>query len=76
MPRIKVNSLKYADRRKRDPYKVSHTSIMNSPNNNRRSFITTLGAIAATPLLGRDYGPDAPPVRYPEPDVVTLEPSF
>ncbi len=49
---------------------------MNSPNTNRRSFLTTLGAIAATPLLGRDYGPDAPPVRYPEPDVIALEPSF
>jgi len=43
---------------------------------NRRTFLTTLGAIAATPLLGRDYGPDAPPVRYPEPDVIALEPSF
>lgn len=49
---------------------------MISPKTNRRSFITTLGAIAATPLLGRDYSSDAPPVRYPEPDVIALEPSF
>jgi len=49
---------------------------MNLSKTNRRSFITTIGAVAATPLLGRDYGPDAPPVRYPEPDVIALEPSF
>lgn len=49
---------------------------MSSPKSNRRTFLTTLGAIAATPLFGRDYGPDAPPVRYPEPDVIALEPSF
>ncbi len=49
---------------------------MKTTPQNRRSFITTLGALAATPLLGRDYGPGAPPVRYPEPDVIALEPSF
>lgn len=42
----------------------------------RRSFFAALGAFAATPLLARDFGPAAAPVRYPEPDVLTLEPSF
>ena len=42
----------------------------------RRSFLTTLGALAAAPLLARDYGPGAAPVRYPEPDVMVLDPAF
>lgn len=42
----------------------------------RRSFLTALGALAATPLLARDFGPGAAPVRYPEPDVVVLDPAF
>ena len=42
----------------------------------RRSFITALGALAASPLFARDYAPGAAPVRYPEPDVVVLDPSF
>lgn len=46
------------------------------PNASRRSFLTALGTLAATPLLARDFGPGAPPVRYPEPDVVALEPAF
>ena len=47
-----------------------------STTQTRRSFLTSLGAFAAAPLLTRDYGPSAPPVRYPEPDVIVLEPSF
>ncbi len=42
----------------------------------RRSFITAMGALAASPLLARDYSPGSAPVRYPEPDVVVLDPSF
>ena len=42
----------------------------------RRSFLTSLGALATAPLLARDFGSGAAPVRYPEPDVVVLEPSF
>jgi gluconolactonase len=40
----------------------------------RRSFLTTLGTLAAAPLLARDYSRGAAPVRYPEPDVVVLDP--
>ena len=46
----------------------------------RRSFITTLGTLAAAPLLSksdaRDFGKSAAPVRYPEPDVIALEDAF
>ncbi len=34
----------------------------------RRSFLTTLGSLAAAPAFARDFGPGAPLVRYPEPD--------
>jgi gluconolactonase len=42
----------------------------------RRSFLTTLGTLAAAPLLARDFGKNAAPARYPEPDVIALEDSF
>lgn len=45
----------------------------------RRSFLAmTAGAlgVAATTALGRDFGPHAQPVRYPDPDIVTLDPRF
>ncbi len=47
----------------------------NTPTS-RRTFLTSLTALAATPLLARDFGPGAAPVRYPEPDVITLDPAF
>lgn len=42
----------------------------------RRELLATTAASAAlvgAKALGRDYGPDAPPVRYPEPDVIVLD---
>jgi len=45
----------------------------------RRSFLAaTVGAVglAATKVMGRDFGPNAAPVRYPDPDIVTLDPRF
>lgn len=46
----------------------------------RRGFLAaaaaSLTATAASSLLARDYGPNAQPVRYPEPDVVVLDPRF
>ncbi|MEO1686733.1 MAG: SMP-30/gluconolactonase/LRE family protein [Pseudomonadota bacterium] len=47
----------------------------------RRRFLATAaaltGATAITPqAMARNFGPDADPVRYPEPDVVQLDPSF
>lgn len=45
----------------------------------RRSFLTAAAGaltLAAGRAMARDYGPDAPPVRYPEPDVVALDKRF
>jgi gluconolactonase len=46
----------------------------------RRSFLATLGTLAAAPLLSksdaRDFGKHAEPVCYPEPDVIALEDAF
>ena len=42
----------------------------------RRSFLTSISSLAATPLFARDYGPGAAPVRYPEPDVIALDKAF
>jgi len=45
----------------------------------RRSFLAAAGAATAaitSSAIGREYGEDAPPVRYPEPDVVVLDERF
>lgn len=46
----------------------------------RRNFLAAMTGAAAAAFagraVGRDYGPDAPPVRYPEPDVVVLDKRF
>ncbi len=47
----------------------------------RRSFFAAAaaamsGLAVAKDLLAREYGPNAPPVRYPEPDVVVLDKRF
>ena len=45
----------------------------------RRSFLAaSIGSacLAATSAFGRDFGPNAQPVRYPDPDIVTLDPRF
>lgn len=48
---------------------------------NRRRFLQTATVLAATTAMAsdafaRNFGPDAEPVRYPEPDVVVLDPRF
>ncbi len=42
----------------------------------RRSFLAATMAATASTVLGREYGPHAPPVRYPEPDVLVLDDRF
>lgn len=46
----------------------------------RRGFLSSAAALATTacagPLLGRDYGENAPPQRYPDPDIVELDERF
>jgi gluconolactonase len=48
---------------------------------NRRTLFKGAAAVAAATAmapeaLARNFGPDAEPVRYPEPDVVVLDPRF
>src|SRR5262245_29915907 len=45
---------------------------------NRRSFLATaaVATATATAASGRDYGPNAPPVRYPDPDIKVLDKRF
>src|SRR5689334_2865324 len=49
---------------------------------NRRSFVSALAGVAtagiASQLVGaeRDFGPNAAPVRYPDPDIITLDDRF
>jgi len=42
----------------------------------RRSFLAAAATSMATAAFGRDYGPGAEPVRYPEPDVLVLDDRF
>jgi gluconolactonase len=45
----------------------------------RRSFLAAAGTAACLGLnraFGRDYGPNAAPVRYPDPDIVALDKKF
>ncbi|HEY3899243.1 MAG TPA: SMP-30/gluconolactonase/LRE family protein [Chthoniobacter sp.] len=43
----------------------------------RRSFLTAaFGTLATVPLLARDFGKNAEPIRYPEPDVIALTDAF
>src|SRR5688572_19224158 len=46
------------------------------PRLGRRSFLTAAAASLAGTALARDYGPSAQPVRYPDPDIVVLDPRF
>jgi gluconolactonase len=43
----------------------------------RRSFLAGAAAAAMTAVAnGRDYGPNAEPVRYPDPDIIVLDKRF
>jgi len=42
----------------------------------RRSFLTALGTLAAAPLLARNFEKNAPPIHYPDPDIIVLEDAF
>ena len=62
-----------------EPTSVPSHSESTSAGLVRRSFLAaTVGAVglAASNAFGRDYGPHAQPVRYPDPDIVTLDPRF
>src|SRR5262245_10181977 len=38
--------------------------------------VQRLGRLGVTMTTGRDYGPNAMPLRYPDPDVIVLDPRF
>lgn len=61
------------NRREKDVMKQADKSKMS-----RRSFVASAAAVTvATAAFGqRDYGRNAPPVRYPDPDVVVLDKRF
>ncbi|GBD37621.1 Gluconolactonase [bacterium HR36] len=42
----------------------------------RRQFLTASLLLMGGSLMARDYGPNAPPVRYPDPDIVVLDKRF
>lgn len=42
----------------------------------RRSLLAAAGALLPTAALARDYGPGAPPSRYPDPDILVLDQRF
>jgi gluconolactonase len=47
------------------------------PKMGRRSVLAAAAAATATAAaLGRDYGPNAAPVRYPDPDILVLDKRF
>jgi gluconolactonase len=54
---------------------------MSQPTPDRRSFLAAAAAVTALggftpPARARDYGRNAPPARYPDPDIVVLEKPF
>jgi gluconolactonase len=49
---------------------------MSESRTSRRSFLTLLGAGVAGAVSARDYGPNAQPSRYPDPDIIALDASF
>ena len=57
-------------------FSCSHCNLFTLRMNTRRSFLTTLAASGASALFARDYGPNAAPSLYPDPDVIALDPSF
>jgi gluconolactonase len=42
----------------------------------RRSFLAAAAALVPAAALARDFGPHAPPVRYPDPDIIELDKRF
>jgi len=58
-------------------FSVEGTSPAASPLNlGRRSFLAAAAMAAGTAAFGRDYGPGAEPVRYPDPDIVVIDKQF
>lgn len=50
--------------------RTAHSASDQHTDLGRRCFIATAATAATSVVLGRDYGPHAQPVRYPDPDIV------
>lgn len=48
----------------------------NVSNLGRRTFMAAAAAAVTGVAFGRDYGPGAEPVRYPDPDIIALDKRF
>jgi gluconolactonase len=55
---------------------VAPNACRSSNNLARRTFLSLSAMAMSVKAMARDFGPHAPPVRYPEPDVVVLDPRF
>lgn len=61
------------------PETLDETSQPQHRGVDRRGLLRTAGALAATTMLApnalaRDYGRNAEPTRYPDPDIVVIDP--
>jgi len=64
-----------------DVSKPIDRKLYEPPALDRRSFLAAAAALASTTSMAsiafaRNFGPDAEPIRYPEPDVVVLDKRF
>jgi gluconolactonase len=62
-------------------HRLTDRSAADLPTLGRREFLAVAAAALATPAFGqepvrREFGPNAPPVRYPDPDIVVLDKRF
>ena len=65
-------------RREQQQERTNDDAVRGALPMGRRSFLATAAATltAAATAAGRDYGPNAPPVRYPDPDILVLDKRF
>jgi gluconolactonase len=61
-----------------DQNSADNNSDSKTPVVGRRAFLATASAAlaGAATAMARDYGPNTQPVRYPDPDIVILDPRF
>lgn len=52
------------------------TATGNIPRRTALAGMAAMAATASTRLFARDFGPGAPPVRYPDPDIIVLDDRF
>ncbi|MEQ8791344.1 MAG: SMP-30/gluconolactonase/LRE family protein [Pirellulaceae bacterium] len=64
------NTAPAEDRREENTHPIPRRTFL------RAAAAATASAAVSVTAWGRDYGKDAPPVRYPDPDIVVLDPRF